>query len=666
VATEVMKTPAPAMSQTSMQQAALLTSLRQATIGEYDVIAELGRGGMATVFLAHDIALDRKVAIKVMSPALLSGDGMTERFKREARTAASLSHANIIAIYAVKESDQLIYFVMKFIEGRPLDSIIREVGQLPIPMVQAMSQQVGSALGYAHKRGIVHRDVKPANIMVDSEGWAVVTDFGIAKVSEAHGLTMTGATVGTPAYMSPEQCAAKELTGASDQYSLGVVIYEMLAGRQPFVADSVMALMYAHFNTPPPPIAEARPDVPPELAAAVMRMLEKDPGNRWPNVEAAIAAIGGAPLAPDDPVRTRLMTLAATGAASQLLKRVSTPVSPMPNVRSKVGKTSGVTSLAILPAQVTVALGGAVQLSAKAKGTAGTTVSQGVTWASTNTDIVTVSESGLATSTGVGTATVTATLETTSATATITVRAGRTRRPWLAIVGGAAAVVVAGVVWLLLGSRPQPAPAPPASVATPATAVAPTPAPADTTAPAAATSAPATASPAPPTPVASTVASVDLLPANVDLSIGGSSTLHAAPRDGSGRKLSRAVTWRSSNPRVASVSRAGVVTGQRPGSATITATADGVRSPETDVTITAVAATASAPAVLEMLIEPAWAYVAIDGEPRGQRSRGVDTLRAGIAHRVHFERDGFTSVDTVLTLGPGEHLLRVVMKPKGS
>jgi serine/threonine protein kinase len=663
VATEVMKTPAPAMSQTSMQQAALLTSLRQATIGDYDVIAELGRGGMATVFLAHDIALDRKVAIKVMSPALLTGDGMTERFKREARTAASLSHANIIPIYAVKESDQLIYFVMKFIEGRPLDSIIREVGQLPIPMVQAMSQQIGSALGYAHKRGIVHRDVKPANIMVDSEGWAVVTDFGIAKVSEAHGLTMTGATVGTPAYMSPEQCAARELTGASDQYSLGVVIYEMLAGRQPFVADSVMALMYAHFNTPPPPIAEARADVPPDLAAAVMRMLEKEPGNRWPNAEAAIAAIGGAPLAADDPVRTRLMTLAATGAASQLLKRVSTPVSPMPNVRSKVGKSSGVSSLAIIPAQVTVALGGAVQLSAKAKGTAGTTVSQGVTWASTNTDIVTVSESGLATSTGIGTATVTATLETTSATATITVRATKTRRPWLAIGGGGAAVVLAGLAWWLLGSHPQPAAAPPATVATPASVAAPTPAPADTTAPAAGANPPA---PVTPTPAAATVASVDLSPANVDLSIGGSSTLHAAPRDGSGRKLSRSVTWKSSNSRVASVSRVGVVTGQRPGSATITATADGVRSPETDVTVTAVAATSGAPAVLEMLIEPAWAYVAIDGEPRGQRSRGVDTLRAGIAHRVHFERDGFNSVDTVLTLGPGEHLLRVVMKPKGS
>ena len=189
---ETQKTPVPPpASQASQQQVALLESVRHATLGEYEILAELGRGGMAAVFLAHDIALDRKVAVKVMSPALLTGEGMSERFKREARTAASLSHRNIIPIYAVKQAEQVTYFVMKFIEGRSLDSIIKEVGPLPIPMVQAIANQVGSGLGHAHKRGIVHRDVKPANIMVDSDGWAVVTDFGIAKVAESHGLTMT-------------------------------------------------------------------------------------------------------------------------------------------------------------------------------------------------------------------------------------------------------------------------------------------------------------------------------------------------------------------------------------------------------------------------------------------------------------------------------------------
>src|SRR5207237_5058112 len=230
--------PAPAAL-----QAAQLDAVRQATLGEYEIMGLLGRGGMATVYLAHDIALDRKVAIKVMSPHLLSGEGMAERFKREARTAGSLSHPHIIPIYAVKEAGDLLFFVMKFVEGRPLDGIIREVGAVPFPMAQTIMQQVGSALGYAHRRGIIHRDIKPANIMLDIDGWAMVTDFGIAKVSDKQQLTMTGATVGTPSYISPEQCAAtKELTPASDQYPLGIVAHAVLAGRLPFQPHTVTAL----------------------------------------------------------------------------------------------------------------------------------------------------------------------------------------------------------------------------------------------------------------------------------------------------------------------------------------------------------------------------------------------------------------------------------------
>jgi len=170
--------PAPAAL-----QAAQLDAVRQATLGEYEILGELGRGGMATVYLAHDIALDRQVAIKVMAPALLAGEGMAERFKREARTAASLSHPNIIPIYAVRETEQTLYFVMKLIEGRPLDSIIHEIGPLPIPMVQAIVHQVGSALGYAHKRGVVHRDVKAANVMVDSDGWAAPRTSPVRRIS---------------------------------------------------------------------------------------------------------------------------------------------------------------------------------------------------------------------------------------------------------------------------------------------------------------------------------------------------------------------------------------------------------------------------------------------------------------------------------------------------
>src|SRR5438552_17129500 len=286
-----------------------LDALRRATLGEYDVLGELGHGGMATVYLAHDLALDRSVAIKVLAPALLAmGEGMVERFKREARTAAALSHPHIIPIYAVKASDEVLYFVMKYVQGRALDTVIRDVGTLPIPMVQTILAQVGDALGYAHRHGVIHRDIKSANIMLDEDARAVVTDFGTATAVQAEGLTMTSVTVGTPTYMSPEQCATRDVTGAADQYSLGVVAYEMLTGRLPFLGESTMAVMYAHFNERPRPVAELRPDCPPNLSAGVMRMLEKDPARRWPSMDDIVAVCGRPSLRHDDPVRGEMIT----------------------------------------------------------------------------------------------------------------------------------------------------------------------------------------------------------------------------------------------------------------------------------------------------------------------------------------------------------------------
>ncbi len=430
---------------------ALFEALRQAALGEYEVLAELGRGGMATVYLAHDIALDRKIAIKVMSPVLLSGEGMAERFKREARTAGQLSHPHIIPIYAVRESGGLLYFVMKFVEGRPLDSIIREVGPLPIPMVQTILQQVGSALGYAHRRGVIHRDIKPANIMIDSDGWAVVTDFGIAKVSQTPGLTVTGATVGTPSYMSPEQCAAKELDGASDQYSLGVVAYEMLSGKLPFAADSVMAVMYAHFNDPPPPIQLARADCPPQIAAAVMRMLEKEPDHRFPTSDAAVAAIGGPPLAPDDPIRTRMMTLAAKSESLKVLARFNTPVSQPSAILSGSGARPSIATLLISPERAMVSAGSEVQLLVSAKSRDGQTlVNRPMSWASTNTRVARVAPNGLVSAVGPGTVMITASSGNTSATAIITVTAGSRRRRAALLGGGVALAAIGALLWVLL------------------------------------------------------------------------------------------------------------------------------------------------------------------------------------------------------------------------
>ncbi|MDX2184661.1 MAG: serine/threonine-protein kinase [Gemmatimonadaceae bacterium] len=306
----------------------ILPLLMEATLGEYDIYGLLGKGGMATVYLALDLALNRKVAIKVMSPQMLMGDDAIARFKREAQTAANLQHPNVIPIYAVKQTAKLVFFVMKYIEGRPLDAIIKEVGPLPTEMATTILSQVAGALQYAHKRGIVHRDIKPANIMIDEDGHAIVTDFGIAKVQEAKGLTMTGSTVGTPAYMSPEQYEGKNITGAADQYSLGVVAYEMLTGHTPFGGDSIMTIMKGHLLEAPPPITVERNDLPPSVADTVMKMLSKPIADRFEDMAAVIASMDARALPESHPVKSQLISIVKTGIMQR--PQMSVPLSPMP------------------------------------------------------------------------------------------------------------------------------------------------------------------------------------------------------------------------------------------------------------------------------------------------------------------------------------------------
>ena len=303
--------------------------LRAATLGDFEIMGELGRGGMAAVYRAHEIALDRKVAIKVMAPGLLMGAGMVERFRQEAVTVANLHHPNIVTIHAVRQAQGLHFFVMRLVEGRSLERVIRTEGPLPVPVVQAWLYQVGAALGYAHRHGVIHRDIKPANILLDSFGSAIVTDFGIAKVASAPGLTMTGATVGTPAYMSPEQCWSHELTGASDQYSLGIVAYEMLTGAPPF-SGPTLSVLRAHTEEEPPPLRNARPDCPPSVADAVARMLAKEPEARWPTIIEAATALGGRPLLGDEPLCAALEALARPDGEAPVRAIAVTPRSPIP------------------------------------------------------------------------------------------------------------------------------------------------------------------------------------------------------------------------------------------------------------------------------------------------------------------------------------------------
>ncbi len=564
-----------------------LEILRRATLGEYEVLAELGRGGMATVYLAHEISLDRKVAIKVMAPQLMFGEGMAERFRREARTAASLSHPHIIPIYAVKEAGRVLYFVMKFVAGRPLDDIIRQVGPLPIPMARAVLSQVGSALGYAHRRGIIHRDIKPANIMIDDEGWPVVTDFGIAKVAETQGLTMTGVAVGTPSYMSPEQCAAKEVTGRSDQYSLGIVAYEMITGKQPFVADTAMAIMWQHFNDPPRPIREHRPDCPPDLEAAVLRMIEKQPDARWPSIEEAIAAMGASALAHDDPIHQQMVGLAKSSLNQRLLDEMKTPTSLVPPTRAS-GKArteviAAVGSVAVSPRSANLAAGDTLQLSAMIQDMNGDTVAgREVAWSSGNPALATVSATGLVTALAPGDVVVTGSVEAHSATcqlliapvpvaavvvapATGSVETGATLQLSATLRDPQGkAITGRSITW----SSSQPAVATVSAAGLVAAA-----APGTARITAACEGKQGTGEIA---VVAAPVAVVELSSAVLGLTVGRSERLTAVLKDQRGHLLAgRQVEWISRNPAVAKVTGAGEVTAVSPGSTEIQATAEG-------------------------------------------------------------------------------------------
>ena len=250
----------------------------------YQVDAEVGRGGMAVVYSAMDTKLRRRVALKVLPPELAFREEVRRRFLREAQMAAQLSHPHIVPIYSVDESSGLVYFAMGLVEGDPLAKLLYLEPRPPIAMVRRVLREVADALHYAHSRGVVHRDIKPDNILIETAtGRAVVTDFGIARAAEADTrLTATGIAVGTPAYMSPEQAMGeREVDGRADIYALGVVGYQMLAGELPFQAANTPSLLMKHLSEPPRPLLDLRPDLPANLASAIERALAKAPGDRW-------------------------------------------------------------------------------------------------------------------------------------------------------------------------------------------------------------------------------------------------------------------------------------------------------------------------------------------------------------------------------------------------
>jgi serine/threonine-protein kinase len=260
--------------------------------GEFQVQRELGRGGMAVVYLATETLLGRKVAIKVLPPDLTYGAGAIDRFKREARTAATLDHPSIIPVYRVSPGGRLFWYAMKYLEGQSLADLLKQDRRLSLERTIAILEQVAGALDYAHRRNVVHRDIKPANIMLDDDDRVVITDFGIAKQLSTGGLTASGSAVGTPYYMSPEQCTAvKTLTGAADQYSTAVMAYQMLSGSLPFDGDSAIEILQKHCSAPPPPLEVLRPGLPQHVYGAIDKALSKKPDQRFASVRAFASAL---------------------------------------------------------------------------------------------------------------------------------------------------------------------------------------------------------------------------------------------------------------------------------------------------------------------------------------------------------------------------------------
>jgi serine/threonine protein kinase/tetratricopeptide (TPR) repeat protein len=282
------------------------------TIGRFEILSELGRGGMAVVYRARQTDLERIVALKVLPPELSLDQSYIARFRQEARSAAALEHPHIVPIYEVGAAEGLQYIAMKYIAGRTLKDAVQERGALAVPEAAAILEQVADALDYAHSQGVIHRDIKPSNMMVAQNGWVYLTDFGLARGSTTSGLTMAGTVMGTPEYMSPEQAQGLATIGPpTDIYALGVVLYELLTGNMPFQADTPMGMLVARLQYAPRPPREYRGDLPMPVEDVIMRALARRPEARLASAGALVQALKS-----------------AAGLGSQLTAAVRPPVSP--------------------------------------------------------------------------------------------------------------------------------------------------------------------------------------------------------------------------------------------------------------------------------------------------------------------------------------------------
>jgi eukaryotic-like serine/threonine-protein kinase len=254
--------------------------------GRYEVEELVGHGGMSSVYRAHDSLLERHVALKILHEQYSGDEDFVERFKREARMVAQLQHPNIVTVIDRGEEDGRQYIVFEYIDGENLKELVVRKGRLDIREALEIALEVARGLAFAHENGLIHRDVKPQNVLLNGDGRAKVTDFGIARTLDVDGMTQTGTVLGTSNYIAPEQASGQRVDAHSDVYSLGAVLYELLAGEVPFPGESFIAVAMKHLHEPPPSILDVRGDVPLRVAAAVDRALEKDPEQRFPTMDA--------------------------------------------------------------------------------------------------------------------------------------------------------------------------------------------------------------------------------------------------------------------------------------------------------------------------------------------------------------------------------------------
>jgi serine/threonine-protein kinase len=253
--------------------------------GRYELEELVGSGGMSSVFRAYDRQLERRVAIKILHERYAEENEYVERFRREARAVARLTHPNIVTVIDRGEDEGRQFIVFEYVDGENLKELVERTGPLPLRRAIELALAMAQGLAFAHENGLVHRDVKPQNVLLNGEGEVKVTDFGIARSLDVdHGVTQTGTVLGTSNYLAPEQASGQPVSPATDVYSLGVVLWELLTGDVPFPGENFVAVALRHINEPPPPLRNLRPEVPPRLAAAVERALEKDPRRRFPSM----------------------------------------------------------------------------------------------------------------------------------------------------------------------------------------------------------------------------------------------------------------------------------------------------------------------------------------------------------------------------------------------